>query len=364
MTTGFVKTPNTGLYRRPSDNAYRLVVVVGGKRHKLVVKNHTEKSALTILVEWREKLQGNVSGQTLRTLYDLYFSHKLPVLSDTTSRNYIANWSKWIEPRFGSLDLKIPTYSDFQLFANDLLKAGLSPKTCKNIISFCFSLYQFGIRLGYIDRNPVLGVQLPRYDNQKHITMNDKEYNAFYSAIDEQVDPFWRAFWLFMLHGRRLNEVLSISWHFIDLDTGKYSIPCRINKAKRNMEYVAQSVLIDALKAIKPANATDDDLIFPSPVTNNKLKDVRKSWTRVRQLWAIKMGVSVDNLKYITIHDIRHLIGDYSINVLHLPLEQVSHTLGHSDLQITQRYVNRRPESSQSVIGSMFQKLGIQKGVQ
>lgn len=60
--------------------------------------------------------------------------------------------------------------------------------------------------------------------------------------------------------------------------------------------------------------------------------------------------MDVNDLPYIRLHDIRHLIGTYSINVLELPIEKVSHALGHTNIETTQKYVTIKPETSKQVI--------------
>ena len=69
-----------------------------------------------------------------------------------------------------------------------------------------------------------------------------------------------------------------------------------------------------------------NDFVFINPMTNDKFKDLRKSWSSL---------LKRNNLPKIRLHDIRHLIGTYSINYLKIPIEQVSFTLGHTNITTT-----------------------------
>jgi integrase len=361
MQTNFVKTSHQGLYRRPSDGAYRLVLVVNGKRHKLVLRGQTEKNALAFLEDWRSELRGSLSGKTLQSIFDTYCNFKQNVVTPHSFKSFQSIWFKHIAHRFGHFDLNQLNLLEYQTFANELLRDGLSPKTVKNIIKYIHSLYSLAMRLGFIDKNPIFGIELPQFDNYRYFSLARDEAKAFFEAINSLTSPFWRAFWLFMIHGRRLNEVKSILWRDIDLDKSLYFIRAPINKARRSMEYHASPILIDALLKIKPYICDPDAYVFASPITGEKLQCVKRSWSNIKSIWAIKLGVNVESLKSMRIHDIRHLIADYAINELHLTLEQVAHTLGHTSTQITERYVNRRAQSSKEVIGAILEKnLGIQ----
>ena len=91
-----------------------------------------------------------------------------------------------------------------------------------------------------------------------------------------------------------------------------------------------------------------ENYVFFNPVTKNRFKNIRKAWKRF---------LRKNNLPKLRIHDLRHLVGTYSINVLELPIEKVSHTHGHTDIHTTQRYITKRPNSAKEVMENIFQSL-------
>ncbi len=84
-----------------------------------------------------------------------------------------------------------------------------------------------------------------------------------------------------------------------------------------------------------------NDYVFINPMTYDKFKDLRKSWASL---------LKRNNLPKIRLHDIRHLIGTYSINYLKIPIEQVSFTLGHTNIITTQKYITANIKKSQETI--------------
>jgi integrase len=85
--------------------------------------------------------------------------------------------------------------------------------------------------------------------------------------------------------------------------------------------------------------------VFINPNTQTRFKDLRKAWLRFLNRY---------NLPYIRLHDIRHLLGTYSINFLNLPIEHISFALGHTNIEITQKYITVKPEISKQVIDKVL----------
>ena len=81
-----------------------------------------------------------------------------------------------------------------------------------------------------------------------------------------------------------------------------------------------------------------------------RFKGLRSAWFRF---------LKNNNLPYIRLYDLRHLLGTYSINFLSLPIEHVSYALGHTNIEITQKYITVKPEISKEVINKVFNSLNI-----
>jgi len=128
-------------------------------------------------------------------------------------------------------------------------------------------------------------------------------------------------------------------------------LPAKRNKSKKNLSFRLTDRLVDALKRLQ-SEAIEaqgspflSGYVFVNPKTGRPFTDLRKAWKRC---------LSRAGLPMIRIHDIRHLVATYSINVLEMPIEKVSHTLGHTDIKTTQSYITARPESARQVIDAVF----------
>ncbi len=291
---------------------------------------------------------------TLDQLFLEYIEMIEYIQSDQTIRTKKGYYRKHIKERFGDQDINSLKYKDFQLFVNDLLKSGLKPKTVKNIKDILRALYKMAIKMEYTAQNPLLDIELPKYDNKRYFSHSVEYQQKLIKAIKEFEEPIYRDIFFFLLHGRRLNEVLSLEWDMIDLDRMTYLIPAKINKAKRNMEYKMSAQLFDRLSVyyqkacIEQKKLIPKGYIFLNPKTGKKFVDLRKAWKRL---------LATQNLPHTRIHDIRHLIGTYSINYLEIPVEKVSHTLGHTSIEITQKYISVNPETAKEVFEKIIDSI-------
>ncbi len=290
----------------------------------------------------------------LDDLFQKYIAHIEVLHSPQTLKTNIAYYNKHIKPIFGNKQLKQISYLDIQLFCNELIKKEYKVKTVKNILSIIKVLFKFAIKLNLIDKNPSLDIELPKYDNTRYFNFPISVQQDFIRSIKDYKEPIYSDIFFFLLHGRRRGEVLNLTWDMLDLDQRLYYIPAKINKAKRNMSYKMTDELYRRLYkiylhiCIEQNTKYPKGYIFVNPYTKNKFKDLRKAWQRFLKTY---------NLPYIRLHDIRHLIGTYSINYLDLPIEHISYALGHTNIEITQKYITVKPQISKDVIDKIFNSL-------
>ncbi|WP_317454210.1 tyrosine-type recombinase/integrase [Campylobacter concisus] len=204
-------------------------------------------------------------------------------------------------------------------------------------------MFKLGIKLELINKNPCDFIELPKFDNKRYFDYSIAIQKRFIKAICENTDPSSDIFF-FLLHGRRKNEVLSLKFSDINFKTRTYTIPFKINKAKRDMIYKMSDELYSRLYKryiVAKEQKRLNDYVFINPMTDDKFKDLRKSWASL---------LKRNNLPKIRLHDIRYLIGTYSINYLKIPIEQVSFTLGHTNIITTQKYITANIKKSQETI--------------
>jgi integrase len=246
-------------------------------------------------------------------------------------------------------------YVDFQNFANRLTTSGKKPKTVKNILSVLTGIYKLAIKNDWYDGKvyPAM-VELPKFDNKYYIAISPILQRKYLMAIKNFDEDIYKDIFLFLLHGRRLKEVLHLKWEFVDLSAGVVYFPAQNNKARKNLSFELTDIMIERLKEYQ-LKAIDEQgtafitgYVFKNPNTGKPFSDLRKPWKRL---------LDRAGLDYIKLHAVRHLVGSYAVNELQLPLIEVSYMLGHSDTKITQRYINVKPRIAKNVTQKIFDSL-------
>ena len=291
----------------------------------------------------------------LNDLSTQYFQSVEVLHSERTYKTNVGYYTKHIKPILGIRNLESIRYLDIQLWVNNLVKQDYKIKTVKNILTVLKNHFRLAKRLGLIQSNPTLDIELPKYDNTRYFTFSLEIQKDFIKSIINHDEPVYKDIFFFLLHGRRRSEVLSITWDMVDFEQRLYFIPAKINKAKKNMQYMMTEELYNRLYKIYLQECINQNVkypsgyVFTSPITQTNYKCLRGSWNRL---------LKKNNLPYIRLHDIRHLLGTYSINFLSLPIEHVSYALGHTNIEITQKYITVKPEISKEVICRVLESVG------
>lgn len=286
----------------------------------------------------------------LNELFDNYLKYYEIILRPSTLKSDIATYNKHFKDDLGMKEVSNITFLDIQIFCNSLLKQEYKIKTVKNILVKLRVIFKFAIKCELINKNPCDFVELPKFDNKRYFDYSLNMQKRYIKAIINN-DGYNADIFFFLLHGRRKNEVLSLKWSDINLKTKTYEIPAQINKAKRNMIYSMSDELYKRLyKRYLQAKKDNllNDYVFINPLTKTKFTDLRRSWNTL---------LKKNNLSKIRLHDIRHLIGTYSINYLKLPIEQVSFTLGHTNIITTQKYITTNIHKSKDTIENLLKSV-------
>lgn len=287
---------------------------------------------------------------TLNELFKNYLEYYELILSPSTLRSDIATYKKHFQDGLGLKNVNEINFLDIQRFCNELIKRDYKIKTVKNILAKLKVIFKLALKLEIINKNPCDFIELPKFDNKRYFDYSVAIQKKFIKAISENKEPSADIFF-FLLHGRRKNEVLSLKFSDINFKTRTYTIPFKINKAKRDMSYKMSDELYDRLYRryidAKKRNKLNG-YVFVNPMTNDKYQDLRKSWNSL---------LKRNNLPKIRLHDIRHLIGTYSINYLKIPIEQVSFTLGHTNIITTQKYITANVRKSKETIENLLKSI-------
>jgi integrase len=146
---------------------------------------------------------------------------------------------------------------------------------------------------------------------------------------------------LLLLTGARVGEARTARWRDIDLDKRLWTVPRSKNGRSRRIVLSAAAVNVvqrtrersdQLMLPVKP-----DAYLFTNPLTLTAYHSYYAAWFKVRD---------AAGLSDLRIHDLRHTFASLLVNK-GVSLYEVQTLLGHSSVQMTQRYAHLAPDRLQ-----------------
>ncbi len=271
-------------------------------------------------------------------------------LAPHTIRSKKSAYKKHLSPYIGSSMITELRYPVLQSVLNGMLKNGYANKTVAHIRDIIRTVYSHALRCEYIEKNPSLHLVVKRIDNRRFLMLSQAEIVSFVSAVKNEPCLYTRCLFMFLLHGRRLNEARQLRWDWLNLEKQTVTIPALHSKDRYMHTYALSDEFVNELRFL-PVHS---DLVFPSAVTGVQFVDIRRPFKRILK----RAGI---DKKKMRIHDIRHLVGTAAV-AAGMKLEEVMFALGHQSINTTKRYVTAGTAES-SRISSLVFNLSISGGV-
>ena len=285
---------------------------------------------------------------TLKEAWDEYIEMKRNQLSPNTINGYILVANKWIfsDEKLSKTPITQISTRRLQYIVNKMLDMGMAPRSSKSIKEALRPLFKYYVANGTLKSNPAIFIQIPKFNNEVSIELSDDKLKELYDLLyNYPVEPF-RSIFVWLSHGRRLNEVLSLEWRDINLEAMTYTIRYENNKVRKPMTYKLSNELLEALQNI---GIKESGFVFPAMKDKSQKMDnstLRKHWQKVLD----KLGL------HIRIHDLRHLIGGVLVSE-GKTLEQIASILGHTSTSVTKRYSKVRQEVAAEGLDEFFKRV-------
>lgn len=350
----FKKTKFTGVYVKEDPKTkvktyLARIKVMGVETEKIVgYSNDKYKTNPSLAFQKRVELINEVKAGrsisysdnlTLDKLVDNFKEDRKNTLTKKKIEVYSSFYLKQFPIKTRSKKIKDIRKEDFQKIINAMIEKGYKPSYIETI-KFLNPLFKKAVEDKTIDRNIMNDLDFPKYDKNRYFSLDQDKAKALYQEILNIPDKQYRAMFLFLLRGRRVNEVLTLEWQNIDLVNKKYTIVDSQSKIRKTLTFVLDEELLEALGHL---NAKKEGLVFVSPVTGKKFYSFPK------RLWQkIKDNVGIQDMK---LHDFRHLLGFTLVNN-GVELEKISRALGHSKITTTQMYSNQKEKMASEAVDS------------
>lgn len=295
---------------------------------------------------------------------------------------YRYNVSHYLIPQIGYYTLGNYGLAEHQKFINYMLThygrkgTGLAYSTVNIINATLSNALKKAVQLGYINRNPTVGVEFNRQliEEQRpklHYWTRDQA-NRFLEAALQDREAVWFPFFLTILDiGARKGEAMAFQWQDINLIDGTYDInktrlyrketgdladkivldDPKFEASKR--KGVLTTRLQDALKQLFLLSYPEKEIIAINKYSTSNNEDfVFKYFTRKSRGQVLRNRSTNGafnriknkvNLPDITIHDLRHTHAVF-LRESGVSLDDIRDILGHKDISTTQIYAEITPK--------------------
>jgi integrase len=282
-----------------------------------------------------------------------------------------------ISPRIGSKPVDRVTTAQVEAVAEQMLEAGLAPKSVRNLITFLHSVFEHAIDKGWAIENPVRRAARPKRRRSGDVDpdlqfLTLEELDKVLGAIPDEVitrepaptrrsrrgpappvppdvlGPVIRVIVLVAAStGLRQSELLGLRWRDVDWEAqrirvrnafvrGEHSGEGKSDLSTRRSVPMADLV-VAALKAWSERTPyrAPDDLVFAHPQTGRPVD-------RTKLSRRFKEACRDAEVRVIRFHDLRHTFAT-RLAASGQPLRFIQELLGHADAKTTQIYAHYAP---------------------
>ncbi|MCD6172743.1 MAG: hypothetical protein J7J96_03005, partial [Sulfurimonas sp.] len=186
------------------------------------------------------------SGMLYENVYQLYLDYKVAQYEARADKNSYNRkdieqfHNKWLKPLLlkpiGMIDEE-----DIQKAAVVIKRAGLSERTSRKVYQFVNPVFKFfnmkAAKFGINIPSPAKQQDLPPLNNERGLNLSIDEIKEVFNKLNNYPVTPVREIFMFLMHGRRFNEVITLEWKDIDFQNATYTVKALNNKARIDMTY-------------------------------------------------------------------------------------------------------------------------------
>ncbi len=241
---------------------------------------------------------------------------------------------------------------DIHKVVSTMKKAGMAERTSRGVYQSVNPIFKYfnmkAAKFGINIPSPALQRDLPPLNNERGLELTLEEIKELFNELKNYPLTPVREIFMFLMHGRRFGEVVTLEWSDINFEENIYTVRALNNKARVDMIYHLSHRLKETLESI---GIKQSGYIFTK--MNNKNEPYSKG--AIRNHWKDKP---------IVIHQIRNCIATYLKNGMGIGDDVAGAILGHKQNKtITSRYGKINYYSFGKVIDDMLDEIFGEKTV-
>lgn len=317
------------------------------KRYRAVLDYSTKnwskqdriRNAELELLKAREKVENNISSDaTVNAMVQRYLD-TLP--EGNYKKNRTSYYDRNVKPYLGSKKVSTVMPHHIQKIVDQQIKNGDSPRTAKQAIEILSPALRIARANQIMFHNPCEDVKITLPKTKKVVSDATTQLKSIYDAIMKLYvnDPFYRAFFLLALQGRRRGEIMDLQAKDVVFEHDYYILRNTKNGEEQKI-FLPQNVK-EAMMKFLPT----DGYAFTSRVTGGRLTDVHKQIQKIKK----------ETGDWFTLHYTRNVIvsamAEQGIDAIYM-----SGALGHNDPNTITKYLTMNYLLGSKIASDMIDK--------
>jgi integrase len=289
----------------------------------------------------KEKAESKKAKENM--VFSKFFNDIYKPISKTSKkpeswRKELEHFKNWLKPEIGHLPIKKISAFNLEKIKKNMLDKGRAPRSIQYVFATFRQVWNHA-RLNDIVNvdSPTRKVKLPKVKNKRLRYFSHAEADILLDALKDKSQQV-HDITLFSLHtGARAGEIFSLTWGVVNLKNGTAQL--RDSKGMDRHAY-----LTDATKAILKQmyhGQNSSELVFKD-TKGNQITKISNTFERTVKELGLNDGVE-DRRDKAIFHTCRHSFASWHVQN-GTDLYTVKELLGHSTIQLTERYSHLRPD--------------------
>lgn len=214
---------------------------------------------------------------------------------------------------------------DVHLILDRITERG-SEIQANRVLALIRKIFNWGIERGVLEANPCTLMKKIAPENRRERVLSTEEIRTLWRAF-RHLDPvIGAAFKMRLITAQRGQEVDTMRWADLDLDSAWWTIPAEVVKNKSSHRVPLSPLAVDVLKGLKEITG-DSEWVFRA----SRGKHITNPQHTAKEL---RDDLGID----FVLHDFRRTAAT-SMASMEIPKEVISRILNHSEHSVTNVYV-------------------------
>ena len=294
-----------------------------------------------------------LSEITFQAFWEEYY---LPIAKQNKSPKSIKTeegfYRNWIYNTFSQIPIKDISIKELHILLQKMKDANKSPRTIEYCLAIISQVWNYASNFNLVQgKNPIKLIKQPKFDNKRIRFLTKEEATLLLDTLKKEAPEVHDMAVLSLFGGLRLGEIMNLRW--ADINFEYKTITILDPKSKKNRHCVINQQILSVLQS-RFQNQNKDTLLFPTILGTQKVF-LSKSFARIVKKLKFNENI-IDSRQKIVFHSLRHTFASWLVQN-GTPIYTVAELMGHSTLEMTQRYAHLAPDNLQtaaSILDNLF----------